>query len=196
MAVTVVLVAGIGPTIAQDTRTFTAMVEMPDGVKPETMVYLPDGEGPFSAVLIRTPYEKSKEGPVTEPVAGTKIARVVQHVRGQYGSQGKFGAFFDARTDGQATLNWIVAQPWSNGIIATSQGPAIGIAQYMMAPGAPDALRCQWIEVATPDMYPAAYRNGVYRTELVAVRTCQKMGHRAAGSSVQRRFLEWRAYHE
>jgi len=37
----------------------------------------------------------------------------------------------------------------------------------MLAPGASDALRCQWIEVGTPDVYEAAYQGGVYRAELV-----------------------------
>ena len=43
-------------------------------------------------------------------------------------------------------LEWITAQPWSNGRIAIDGGSAIGIVQYLMAPGASEALRCQQIE--------------------------------------------------
>jgi predicted acyl esterase len=167
IAAMAVLVAGIRPVGAQNPQTFTTMVEMPDGVKLETTVFLPAGEGPFPTLLVRTPYQHSSGTSSSEAGTPDGIASVVQHVRGRYGSEGEFGAFFDARTDGQATLNWIVAQPWSNGLVATTEGSAMGIAQYMMAPGAPGALRCQWIGVATPDLYAAAYRNGVYRSELV-----------------------------
>ena len=66
---------------------------------------------------------------------------------------------------------WIgsAAQPWSNGRIAMEGGSAMGIVQYMLAPGASETLVCQWIEVAEPDLYMnAVYQGGVFRNELVS----------------------------
>ena len=34
----------------------TVMIEMRDGIKLETDIYLPDGDGPFAAVLMRSVY--------------------------------------------------------------------------------------------------------------------------------------------
>ena len=159
-----------GPTPAGETSQ-TVMMPMPDGVKLATTVYLPqDGAGPWPTVLIRTPYGRTNEEFVEygKDMAGIGIAVVFQDQRGRYDSEGEDISFFADKADGPATIDWIVAQPWSNGRVATEGGSAMGIIQYLMAPGASDALACQWIEVATPDLYAeATYQGGVYRLEMV-----------------------------
>jgi uncharacterized protein len=166
LLVIALLAGGVITGQAQDTAQ-TVMVPMPDGVKLATSLYLPDGDGPWPVLLVRTPYNRASldMGP---DLAAAGIVAVAQDVRGQYDSEGEPAGFFSAREDGQTTLDWIAAQPWSNGRVATFGGSALGIAQYMLAPGAPDNLRCQWIEVATPDVYhDAAFQGGVWRSELV-----------------------------
>jgi putative CocE/NonD family hydrolase len=103
-----------------------------------------------------------------EILAEDGIVVVVQDVRGRYDSEGRDSGFFADGEDGRATLEWILAQSWSNGRAATLGGSALGITQYLLAPGAPGGLTCQWIEVATPDLYAdGIYEGGVYREEMI-----------------------------
>jgi predicted acyl esterase len=48
-------------TAVQSVRHTEQMVEMRDGVKLATSVYLPEGNGPWPVVLIRTPYGKDTQ---------------------------------------------------------------------------------------------------------------------------------------
>jgi hypothetical protein len=149
-------------------RTEDLLVPVDDGVRLATTIYLPEGEGPWPVLLMRTPYGRDNERGWGRSAPEQGIAVVVQDVRGRFDSEGEDLSFFADRVDGQATLSWIEAQPWSNGRVMTFGGSALGITQYMLAPGAPDALRCQWIQVATPDLYDGAiYQGGVYRESLV-----------------------------
>ncbi len=160
------LLAGSALVTAQDETRQTVMVPMSDGTQLATEIYLPEGTGPFPVLLIRTPYSRLGIGDMGANLAENGMVVISQDVRGRYDSEGEYRAFLDERADGQAMLDWIVDQPWSNGIIATYGGSALGIAQYMLAPGANDALRCQWIEVATPNVFDAAFQHGVFRHEL------------------------------
>ncbi len=142
------------------------MVPMRDGVALQTWVYLPPGEAPWPVVFSRTPYGAVGQKDFAHNLALSGIAVVVQDVRGQNGSEGTFSAFFDDRQDGQDTLDWIASQYWFDGHLLTQGGSALGMAQYLLAPDAPDALSCQFISVATPQVYEAVFRDGVYRYEL------------------------------
>jgi uncharacterized protein len=152
--------------VSQEETQQTVMLPMPDGVRLATEVCIPQGQGPWPALLIRSPYGRGsceEHSDLTE----IGIAAVTQDVRGRFDSEGEDVGFFADREDGQVTLEWIAAQSWSNGRVATFGGSADGIVQYLMAPGAPDALRCQHIGVATPDLYShAVFQGGVYRYEL------------------------------
>ena len=73
--------------------------------------------GRSPAVLLRTPYG-------TGSIAMLKLARwlarqgwaaVFQNVRGRYGSSGRFEPFVHERADGDATLEWLLEQPWCDG---------------------------------------------------------------------------------
>lgn len=152
------------PVTAQS-NSEVIMLPMPDGVALSTAIYRPAGDGPFATLFIRTPYGR---GDATDgnALAELGIAVVIQDARGRFDSEGIYNAFRDARADGQATLDWIVAQAWSNGRVATYGGSALGIAQYMLAPGANAGLVCQWVEVGTPNTYNAMYENGLYRAEI------------------------------
>jgi putative CocE/NonD family hydrolase len=144
------------------------MVPMPDGVRLATTVYLSQGQGPWPVLLVRTPYGRDLAEELASDVVEAGLVTVAQDTRGRFDSAGEDMGFLADREDGHATLDWIATQSWSNGRVATYGGSAQGIVQYLMAPGAPDVLRCQWIEVATPDIYArAVFQGGVYRYELV-----------------------------
>ncbi len=164
-----------GLSVQAQPPTPTEMVAMSDGVKLATDVYLPDmGEGPFPAMLLRTPYNKNGNRGIAAIVARFGYALVVQDMRGRFGSEGHHAIIFGndgiggQHQDGHDTMNWIAKQKWSNGKIITYGQSALGIAQNMAAPGAPEALKGQVVGVAFSDYYhQGAYQGGVWRKELL-----------------------------
>jgi len=148
----------------------TVMVPMRDGVKLATDIYLPEGKGPWPAILSRTPYGKGDNK--GQPYVRLGYARVVQDLRGRFASEGDNLAFqFDGwgrARDGYDTVEWIAKQPWCNGKVGTIGGSALGIAQYMMAPSAPPHLLCQQASVGASSLYRhAAYPGGALRKSQV-----------------------------
>ena len=102
-------------------RIEQAQVRMRDGARLNADVYLPASTGRFPVVLIRTPY-KTEIGP--RPVFLNKLIEagygiVQQHERGRFLSEGEMRMLGRADEDGWDTLDWIAAQEWSNGKIAT-----------------------------------------------------------------------------
>jgi uncharacterized protein len=95
-------------------------VAMRDGARLNTGIWLP-GEGRHPVVLIRTPYQTEVDG--EDPFLNRLIAEgygiVQQHERGRFLSEGEMRMLGRADEDGWDTLDWIAAQPWSNGEVAT-----------------------------------------------------------------------------
>ncbi|UCH33417.1 MAG: CocE/NonD family hydrolase [Armatimonadota bacterium] len=149
-----------------DVRTY--MVPMRDGVRLATDVRLPDGSGPWAAVLMRTPYGRSRTAGGLE-----HYAIVCQDVRGRGDSEGCARPFFDdgwgEHQDGFDTVTWILAQPWCNGKIGTLGPSALGITQSLLAGTDPPGVLCQHISVACGSLYHhMAYPGGTFRQALVA----------------------------
>ncbi len=151
---------------------WTEMVPMTDGTRLATDVYIPDEEeGPWPTMLIRTVYGKSgcqDQAYVTE----YGYSLVVQDCRGRFDSEGIDGIFFDdgwsGNRDGYDTVEWVAAQEWAEGRIATLGGSALGITQIMMAGAVPPHLTCQWIQVAATDLYSQAmFQGGSFRKAMV-----------------------------
>ena len=147
----------------------TYMIEMRDGVKLATDVYLPsDFSDKIPALLIRTPYKKDDLKDIGNYISQTyTMAVVIQDMRGRFSSEGKF-CFFRCDgggdlQDGIDTIEWIRDQVWASGKIATYGGSALGITQYMLASTGVD-LSAMVVEVATADLYGGiAFQNGCFR---------------------------------
>ncbi|WP_239161530.1 CocE/NonD family hydrolase [Acrocarpospora phusangensis] len=77
-------------------------------------VFLPD-EAPAPAVVVRTPYGTAGLWPEAAALMGAGLAVVTQDLRGRYRSTGEFEAGADELADGHTLLDWVVAQPWSDG---------------------------------------------------------------------------------
>jgi putative CocE/NonD family hydrolase len=69
-------------------------------------------------------------------------AVVVQDVRGRYESTGAFDPYKHEGHDGHDTIEWIAAQPWSNGRVATAGLSYPGAAQWLAAVETPPHLVC------------------------------------------------------
>lgn len=111
-------ISGCSVRVAEDVP-----VEMRDGIMLVTDVYLPPGRGPFPVVLCRVPYG-TKSDYIFQPAVGhffaeNGFAYIAQNVRGRFGSEGTFTAYTDDHesTDAYDTIDWIVSQEWSNGIV-------------------------------------------------------------------------------
>jgi predicted acyl esterase len=155
------------------TRTTELMVAMTDGTELATTVYLPEGQGPFPVIVARTPYNKDSLKADAARFSANGYAFVAQDLRGRFKSKGHHAIIFHndgwaQPHDGQDTLKWIAAQSWCNGKIGSTGGSALGITQNMAAPGAPEALKGQFVIVAYSDMYSqGAYQGGAFRTGLL-----------------------------
>lgn len=107
------------------------MAPMRDGVRLATRVYLPrDGDGPFPAILWRSPYNFSEKMVPNPDYADANLkfaldavrhgyAFVMQNERGKFFSGGDWEILGRPRTDGHDTLTWISEQPWSDGKVGT-----------------------------------------------------------------------------
>jgi uncharacterized protein len=134
-------------------------------------IALPEKEGKYPAIIIRTPY--GREGSMDyAALAREDYAVVIQDVRGRNDSGGEAMAFVNdgwcTLCDGYDTVEWAARQPWCDGSVGSIGASAMGIAQNMMAGASPPHLKAQVIIAAATSLYhDAAYPGGVLRKEQV-----------------------------
>jgi hypothetical protein len=147
------------------------MVQMRDGARLATDVYMPGGDGPFPAVLVRLPYDKNGRYCFMPYVARHVVARgyafVPQDVRGKFRSDGEPLAFVNEVADGYDAIEWITQQPWSNGDVGMWGDSYYGFTQWAAVASRHPALKAivprvtiagidTWLEGVTP-LYGAHY---------------------------------------
>jgi putative CocE/NonD family hydrolase len=156
-------------TVAAQQR-FVARVPMRDGVRLSTNVFLPQAEGRYSAILVRTPYGKGRDLiPNYRVFIENGYAVVVQDVRGRYESGGQFRPFTQEMADGDDTLNWIAKQSWSDGRISMIGGSYVGIVQWRAAlSGNPHLV----------SIFPVVSGSDEYRDRFYSRGGAFKLGHR------------------
>ena len=111
-------------------------VTMRDGARLNTHVLLPKGgTQPVATILIRTPYKSELDSRSGLParLLSEGYAIVHQHERGRFFSEGQFEMLGGAVEDGWDTMDWIVAQGWSNGTIGTMGCSSSGENQLKLA---------------------------------------------------------------
>ncbi len=172
------------PARAEDEARYGVIVErdvtvaMRDGVRLAIDIYRPDAEGTFPALVERTPYDKTRSSEIRAG-AHTYFAErgyvfMVQDVRGRYASEGDYYPFrdagWDARSDGYDTLEWIAAQPWSNGSVGVVGGSHTGQTAYMLAPSQPPALAAMFVRESAADLHKHwIYRGGAFEHGFVSL---------------------------
>ena len=118
------------------------MIPMRDGVRLAANVFRPVGDGPWPALLCRTPYGKQDENwPGGKDYALKGYATVVQDCRGRGRSEGVWEPFVHDAEDGFDTQQWLGSQPWCNGKIGGNGGSYVGWTQWAAAPGASPHLK-------------------------------------------------------
>src|SRR6185436_13393815 len=110
---------------------FNVRIPMRDGVTLSADIYRPDGPGKFPVILIRTPYDNATAGYIRRGRwwASRGYAFAVQDVRGRGDSDGQFYPLTHEAEDGDVTVTWLAAQPWSTGKIGTTGASYLGWTQ-------------------------------------------------------------------
>jgi len=142
-----------------------------DGIKLSTDVYLPDGDGPWPVIFIRTPYNNNdpvKKVPLAREYASNGYAVAIQDVRGRYDSNGVWEPFFNERKDGIASQKWIARQPWCNGNIALMGRSYEGYSVWMQTFGHHPAVKAIIPMVALPDpVINVPWQNGAVMWNMI-----------------------------
>ncbi|HVV36568.1 MAG TPA: CocE/NonD family hydrolase [Acidimicrobiales bacterium] len=163
-------------------------VTVRDGTRIAVDLYLPAGAtGPVPTLLTITPYFRSMEfrAPVLKAVFraagmaatewGHEMARfgfatVLMDMRGAGASFGqkKSMMMFDVVNDGYDVIDWIVAQPWSNGRVGSTGISALGMTGQWLATSKHPALKAIAPRFTVFDMYRSLHCNGVHCQRFVA----------------------------
>ncbi len=153
---------------------------MRDGVKLSANIFLPDAEGRFPVIFQRMPYGASGRNP-GEFYAQRGYAFVIQDCRGRYDSEGEFYPFRDDGKDGYDSLNWICAQPWSNGRVGMFGPSYLGLVQWALAVEGHPALQAMVPNVMTCNFWKRGYWcNGAFSLALSALWTCLEVSSRTS----------------
>jgi predicted acyl esterase len=176
-AVSLILLIAIPSTILTISLVYapaakiTYMIEMRDGVRLATDVYLAPGSfnTPKPVILVRTPYGKNGMGTYATFYSTQDYHLVIQDLRGTHDSEGgtNFLLFTKSYLDGVDTINWLLDQSWCNGKIASSGASALCLNQYYYAGMAPEGLVAQQLWFGTPEMFDHAIYQGSYHKSSV-----------------------------
>jgi putative CocE/NonD family hydrolase len=200
---------------ASGARRAQRMVSMRDGIRLNTFIFLPAEGARFPVILQRTPYgiaaaEARDRHDVrhawlpnpAEPMRGSILrgwraitahgyAAVYQDCRGRHGSEGEDRVYADDAADGGATLDWIAAQPWSNGRVGMSGSSAGATTTFAAASTRHPSLRAFFAQAGGSSIYDDVVYEGqsieMERLWLWVSRNIPGLsaGHRAA---IRRRF--------
>jgi len=159
-------------------RAFQAMVPMRDGTRLNTFVFLPKSGGPrWPVILHRTPYgitasdardktdcTKAWLPSTEEPFRGSMLrgwrnivahgyVAVYQDTRGRHGSEGEDRVYADDAADGNDTLEWIAAQPWTNQMVGMSGSSAGATTTFAAASTRHPSLRAFFAQAGASSIY-------------------------------------------
>lgn len=148
---------------------FSKMVRMSDGIELYTTVQLPRGEGPFPAVLIRSPYAQVRLL-MQDLICGFFVrygyACVYQDTRGQGRSQGEWDPATSEISDGAETLQWLAKQDFQDGNFAMVGSSYLASVQYAALAGdVPSELKTIVPAMYATDNRTVMYQDGLFRHE-------------------------------
>jgi hypothetical protein len=147
------------------------MIPVRDGIRLATDIYRPavDGvlaEGRFPTILLRTPYDKTdrRYTEIGDFFVPHGYAVVLQDLRDRYRSEGTRDYVHTVTpqqgTDGYDTVEWIAAQPWSNGKVGTVGSSYAAITQVRLALERPPHLAAIWPDAVPTNSYLNQSREG------------------------------------
>ncbi|PLX23987.1 MAG: hypothetical protein C0600_13835, partial [Ignavibacteria bacterium] len=153
-----------------------------DGKALAASLYHNGATGSKPVILVQTPYNKAvynltlniNNGGVF-PLDTARYSYVFVDWRGFYASKDAAVQGYDRGLDGYDIVEWIAAQPWCNGKVATYGGSALGMIQFMTARHHPPHLVCAMpMIIDYRSEYSDYYYGGVLRRE--HVETLERLG--------------------
>ena len=140
------------------------MVEMRDGVKLATSVYLPEGDGPWPAIVTRTPYNKVRYESNYKNYTDAGYVFAAQDSRGKFRSEGDYYPFESDMPDGYDTIEWLASQEFCNGKVGIGGASAMGIASNLAAAANPPHLEAAFVVVAPEGLFHhSRFIGGVFK---------------------------------
>ena len=120
-------------------------ISLHDGVEIAVDVMLPAHEGPFPAVVLRTPYSRGAN--LKNPNGWLRLidkgyALVTVDVRGRNDSDGEWIPFVNDVDDAYQVIEWVAEQFWSNNKIGMVGVSYDALTQWWTAAGKPPHLTC------------------------------------------------------
>jgi uncharacterized protein len=171
------VVCGVAAPAAHASRAMCNVpIKTSDGNVLRANIWLPDAAGAYPTVMTVTGYNKDATNPTGQGCSGSGgiasadtsladkgYAVMLVDDRGTGASQGKWDSW-GARTqeDYVDLLDWLQAQPWSNGSAATTGASYMGITSFLVAEAdafrvhvqhKPRAVKAIWADVPMSDAY-------------------------------------------
>ncbi|MFB8775222.1 CocE/NonD family hydrolase [Streptomyces broussonetiae] len=115
-----------------------------------TDVRLPDGAGPFPAVLLRTPYDRRRHRAELRGWTRRGFAAVAQDVRGRHASPGEWRPYDGEADDGARLARWIRGRSWSDGRLVACGASYAAHCALALALEAPEDARPDAVIAAVP----------------------------------------------
>lgn len=146
---------------------FEYFVPMRDGVKLYTTLQMPEAEGKFPIVIIRSPYSSGRSDLESLAQVDTHgYAVVQQQCRGTACSEGECNAYINERNDGLDLLDWVRKLPCYNGELFLSGGSYLSSVHLSYLDTNPEDIKAAFLAVQDSERYNILYRHGFYKSGL------------------------------
>jgi len=145
-------------------------ISAPDGTALLGDLYRPRTADPTPTILVRIPYSKTWRNTLFARTVGHLWASrgytvLIQGTRGRYESGGDYDPFVHETADGQATLDWIAQQPWSNGKVGMWGGSYFGYTQWVLAHSGNPQLAALIPQICSTRFHAMFYPGGAFSLE-------------------------------
>ncbi|MFN5906245.1 MAG: CocE/NonD family hydrolase, partial [Planctomyces sp.] len=162
------ILAVLSSTVSAELRHETLKVAMRDGVRLATDVYRDDKMPQAPVVLIRTPYDRTRQKEAAERWVKAGYIFVAQDCRGTRESEGVLAPYNNEGQDGFDTIEWVMRQSWCSGRVGMVGGSYVGAVQWQAAVEHPPGLVVIAPQATWSSFYRNLYLGGAVRLALIA----------------------------
>ena len=151
-----------------DIKTETVSVPMRDGIKLATDVYRDENVKQAPVILMRTPYDRTKQKGLGERWVKAGYIFVAQDCRGTRESEGVIAPYNNEGQDGFDTIEWITRQSWCSGRVGMTGGSYVGAVQWQAAVEHPPGLVAIAPQATWSSFHRNLYLGGAVRLSLIS----------------------------
>ncbi len=143
-------------------------VPMRDGILLATDIYRDEAKTKAPVILMRTPYDRTRQKVNAEQWAKAGYIFIAQDCRGTRASEGVMAPYNNEGQDGYDTLEWITRQPWCSGRVGMMGGSYVGAVQWQAAVENPPGLAAIAPQATWSSFYRNLYLGGSVRLALIS----------------------------